>query len=56
MDLLLWGYEAGLKPEELAPETGLTPAEVEIAYGEIDRRRTATEYLHAPAVLPDPGD
>ena len=56
MDVLLWGHTEGLGPQELAPMTGLTPADVEIAYGEIDRRRTATEYLHAPAVLPDPGD
>jgi len=56
MDTLLWGYVEGKKPEELAPIAGLTVADVEIAYGEIDRRRTATEYLHAPAVLPDPGD
>ena len=27
---------------------GLKPEEVETAYGEIERRRVATEYLHAP--------
>ncbi len=53
MDLLLWGHGKGMTPEDLAPMTGLEPADVEIAFGEIDRRRTATEYLHAPAVLPD---
>ena len=51
---------AGLGPRraaspaaELAPRVGLTPDEVEAAYGEIERRRVATEYLHAPAVLLD---
>jgi len=56
MDLLLWGYGEEKSPEELAPIVGLAAADVKIAYGEIDRRRTATEYLHAPAVLPEPHD
>lgn len=54
MDLLLWGHDRGVGAEELAPRVGLTPDEVQIAYGEIERRRKATEYLHAPALLPDP--
>jgi hypothetical protein len=29
----------------------MSPEEVAVAYAEIDRRRTATAYLHAPAVL-----
>ena len=38
---------------ELAPRRGLDADEVEAAYWEIDRRREATAYLHAPAVVVD---
>ena len=53
MDLLMWGHETGVAPAELAPRAGISEADVEAAYGEIERRRVATEYLHAPAVLID---
>ncbi len=55
MDLLVWGRDEGIAPEALAPRVGLEAADVEVAYGEIDRRRVATAYLHAPAILVDPG-
>jgi NAD+ synthase len=51
MDLLLWGHENGVAAAELAPKVGLDAEEVEMAYGEIERRRVATDYLQAPAVL-----
>ena len=54
MDLLLWGFVHGSTAAELAPLVGLSEAEVETAYGEIERRRIATEYLHAPAAMIDP--
>jgi NAD+ synthase len=54
MDLLLWGREGDVDPAELAPLVGLEPAEVEVAYAEIDRRRVATAYLHAPAIALSP--
>jgi NAD+ synthase len=54
MDLLFWGNSRGVAPAELAPRVGLEPDAVRIAYAEIERRRVATEYLHAPALLPDP--
>jgi NAD+ synthase len=53
MDLLMWGHETGVAPAELAPRAGISEQDVEAAYGEIERRRVATEYLHAPAVLID---
>ena len=31
-----------------------TPDDVEIAYREIERRRVATEYLHAPPIVVEP--
>jgi NAD+ synthase len=54
MDLLMWGHESGVAPAELAPRVGLEEGEIEAAYREIERKRVATEYLHAPAVLVDP--
>ena len=51
MDLLVWGQAEGISPEELSEAAGLPAAEVEAAYAEIDRRRVATEYLHAPATV-----
>ena len=38
----------------LAPPVGLAAEDVEAAYREIERRRVATAYLHAPAVLVEP--
>jgi NAD+ synthase len=53
MDLLVQGHDEGVPAADLSPRVELTPDEVEAAYGEIERRRVATEYLHAPAVLLD---
>jgi NAD+ synthase len=53
MDALMRGHNAGLDPSELAPEVGLGAEEVEAAYAEIERRREATRYLHAPAIVPE---
>ena len=55
MDLLLWGRDEGIDAAELASRVGLEAAMVEAAYSEIERRRVATEYLQAPAVLVDSG-
>ena len=54
MDMLLWGHTMKVEPAELAERVGLEVAEVEAGYREIDRKRVATQYLHAPAVLFDP--
>jgi NAD+ synthase len=53
MDRLVRAQREGIPADEVAAEAGLTPEEAAIAYGEIDRRRKATEYLHASAVLLD---
>jgi NAD+ synthase len=53
MDLLVWGVANGVAAAELAPRVGLEPEAVEVAYWEIERRREATAYLHAPAVVLD---
>ena len=54
MDLLMWGHDRGMDAAELAPRVGLEPSQVEAAYSEIERRRVATEYLAAPAVMVEP--
>jgi NAD+ synthase len=54
MDVLMWGLEQGVKPEDLASQAGLEPEQVEAGYSEIERRRVATEYLAAPSVLVEP--
>jgi NAD+ synthase len=51
MDLLMWGHARGIEASALAPRVRLEPSEVEVAYDEIERRRVATEYLQAPAIL-----
>jgi NAD+ synthase len=56
MDLLIWGREHAVEPSALSERVGLRPDEVETAYQEIERRRVATEYLHAPAKIVDPAD
>jgi NAD+ synthase len=53
MDVLLWGYAHDMQPEALSDRVGLAPKDVEIAYREIERRRVATEYLHAPPIVFD---
>ncbi len=55
MDALLEAYEQGVEPGRLAERVGLSPQQVEAAYSEIERRRVATRYLHAAAILPIQG-
>jgi len=53
MDALVWGEKHGVPAQELAPLAGLDAEGVEVAYREIARRREATAYLHAPAIVLD---
>ena len=55
MDMLVWGHAHGVDPAELSGRVGLEPGEVEAAYAEIERRRVATQYLHAAAIVPGSG-
>ena len=50
----MWGHAHGVDPAELCDRVGMSAEEVGVAYAEIERRRVATEYLHAPAVLVSP--
>ncbi len=54
MDVLVAGQETGVAPDALAGAGDLDSDAVAVAYGEIERRRAATAYLHAPAVVLDP--
>ena len=53
MDLLLWGQRAGVEPADLAARLDLSVESVQAGYWEVERRREATEYLHAAAIRLD---
>jgi NAD+ synthase len=53
MDLCLWAVNHGIPAAELAPALGLTPAQVERVYRDIEAKRRVSRYLHqAPLVVP----
>ena len=54
MDLLIWGQRRASSRQSSSARVGPRAREVEIAYREIERRRVATEYLHAPPIIVDP--
>jgi NAD+ synthase len=54
MDWLMWGEAHGVAPDDLVEQTGLDRDAVEIAFADIERKRVATRYLHAPARVVDP--
>jgi len=53
MDVLVWGQHNDVDAAQLTERLSMTAEEVEVAYGEIERRREATRYLHAAAVVPE---
>ena len=54
MDLLMWGQSNSIPAADLSARVEMSPEEIEVAYGEIERRRVATRYLHAAAIVPEP--
>ena len=54
MDLCLFAKNHGYAPAEVTAATGLTAAQVEVAYRDIDQKRRATRYQHLPALLVEP--
>jgi NAD+ synthase len=54
LDATLAGRNGGRAATDVASETGMTVADVERAYRQIDRKRAATRYLHMPALLVEP--
>ena len=51
MDLCLYAHNRGVPASELAPAVGLTAAQIERVFADIEGKRRATRYLHAPALL-----
>jgi NAD+ synthase len=54
MDLCLWAKNHGTPAEEVAPAIGLSAAQVERVYKDIEAKRRATRYLHARPLLVEP--
>jgi NAD+ synthase len=54
LDATLAGRNGGRAAVDVAGETGMSVADVERAYRQIDRKRAATRYLHMPALLVEP--
>jgi len=54
MDRLIAAYDGAEPAADVAAETGMDGDQVTVAYREIERRRAATRYLHAPAVVIEP--
>jgi NAD+ synthase len=54
MDLCLHGKNTGRPIEQVAESTGLTTAQVERVYGDIDQKRKTTAYLHLAPQLVEP--
>ena len=54
MDLCLYAVNNGVSAEETALAVGLTPAQVERVFKDIDAKRRATRYLHTRPLLVAP--
>jgi NAD+ synthase len=54
MDVCLHGKNTGRPIEDVAAAAGLTTAQVERVWGDIDQKRTTTAYLHLPPQLVEP--
>jgi NAD+ synthase len=52
-DLCLYGKNHGVPAAEVAGAAGLTAAQVETVYSDIDSKRNATRYLHLKPLLAD---
>ena len=54
MDLCLYASNHGVSAEEVAPVVGITPAQVERVFKDIEAKRRATHYLHMSPLLIEP--
>jgi NAD+ synthase len=53
MDLCLWAHNHGTPAAEVAPVLGLTPAQVERVFRDIEAKRRVSRYLHqGPLLVP----
>ncbi len=51
MDLILLGKDSGFSPSEVCQAINLEAAQVERVFRDIESKRRAARYLHAPPVL-----
>lgn len=51
MDLCLHAHNTGMSPEAAADLVGLTDAEIERVYRDIEQKRRTTRYQHLPPIL-----
>lgn len=56
MDLCLFALERGIAASDVARVTGLTEDQVRLVWKDIEAKRKATRYLHAPPLLIDGSD
>jgi len=54
MDLCLYAADHNITPEDVAPATGLTAAQVRAVFNDISAKRRASQYLHARPLLVAP--
>jgi NAD+ synthase len=54
MDACLYGHNHGVPPADVGAAIGLSAAQVERVYRDIEQKRRTTRYLHARPVLVDP--
>ncbi len=51
MDVALWAHNHNYSPEDLAEALGIDSEHAAFIYRDIENKRKATHYMHAPAVL-----
>ncbi|TMA90577.1 MAG: NAD(+) synthase [Deltaproteobacteria bacterium] len=51
LDLILWAKNHGVSAESVATDLGYTAEQVRRVFDDIDQKRRATVYLHAPPLL-----
>jgi NAD+ synthase len=51
LDLCLYAHDRGISAQAVAEEVGLTPAEAQAVYRDIDGKRRTSAYLHARPLL-----
>ena len=56
MDIALWALNDGRPASELAGALGITEAQAQHVYNDIEAKRRTTRYLHSKAVLVEPVD
>ncbi len=54
MDLCLYAHNHGVAAADVAPVVGLTPAQVERVFKDIEAKRRTTRYLHLAPLLVEP--